>query len=73
MSDPQKYRPKDEVEEYKEKDPIEHVLKVLQNQEDDQAQRHRESAAQRTCATPARQAPTSKRGSRLGKMLEATR
>jgi pyruvate dehydrogenase E1 component alpha subunit len=29
MSDPQKYRSKDEVEEYKEKDPIDHVLKVL--------------------------------------------
>lgn len=43
-----------------------------QNQKDDQAHRHRESAAQRAGATPARQAPTSKRGSRLGKMLEAT-
>ena len=32
MSDPQKYRSKDEVEEYKEKDPIDHVLKVLQVQ-----------------------------------------
>jgi pyruvate dehydrogenase E1 component alpha subunit len=32
MSDPQKYRSKDEVEEYKEKDPIDHVLKVLQEQ-----------------------------------------
>jgi pyruvate dehydrogenase E1 component alpha subunit len=32
MSDPQKYRSKDEVEEYKEKDPIDHVLKVLQGQ-----------------------------------------
>ena len=32
MSDPQKYRSKDEVEEYKEKDPIDHVLKVLQAQ-----------------------------------------
>jgi pyruvate dehydrogenase E1 component alpha subunit len=29
MSDPQKYRSKDEVEEYKEKDPIDHVLNVL--------------------------------------------
>jgi pyruvate dehydrogenase E1 component alpha subunit len=29
MSDPQKYRSKEEVEEYKEKDPIDHVLKVL--------------------------------------------
>jgi len=29
MSDPQKYRTKEELEEYKEKDPIEHVLKVL--------------------------------------------
>lgn len=32
MSDPQKYRSKDEVEEYKEKDPIEHCLKVLKEQ-----------------------------------------
>lgn len=32
MSDPQKYRSKDEVEEYKEKDPIDHVLKVLTEQ-----------------------------------------
>lgn len=30
MSDPQKYRTKEEVEEYKEKDPIEYVLGVLQ-------------------------------------------
>ncbi len=29
MSDPQKYRTKEELEEYKEKDPINHVLKVL--------------------------------------------
>jgi pyruvate dehydrogenase E1 component alpha subunit len=32
MSDPQKYRSKDEVEEYKEKDPIEHCLKTLKEQ-----------------------------------------
>ncbi len=32
MSDPQKYRSKDEVEEYKEKDPIDHVLNVLTTQ-----------------------------------------
>ncbi|HMJ46587.1 MAG TPA: thiamine pyrophosphate-dependent enzyme, partial [Ferruginibacter sp.] len=32
MSDPQKYRTKEELEEYKEKDPIEHVLKVLKTQ-----------------------------------------
>lgn len=44
-----------------------------QNQEDDQAQRHGQSAAQRACATPARQAPVAKRNSRLGKMLETTR
>lgn len=31
MSDPQKYRTKEELEEYKQKDPIEHVLKVLKN------------------------------------------
>jgi pyruvate dehydrogenase E1 component alpha subunit len=29
MSDPQKYRTKEEVEEYKQKDPIDHVLNVL--------------------------------------------
>ena len=29
MSDPQKYRTKEELEAYKEKDPIEHVLNVL--------------------------------------------
>ena len=29
MSDPQKYRSKEEVEEYKEKDPIEHCKKML--------------------------------------------
>jgi len=29
MSDPQKYRTKEEVEEYKERDPIEHCRKVL--------------------------------------------
>ncbi|MEO6669766.1 MAG: pyruvate dehydrogenase (acetyl-transferring) E1 component subunit alpha [Ferruginibacter sp.] len=32
MSDPQKYRTKEELEEYKTKDPIEHVLKTLQTQ-----------------------------------------
>lgn len=32
MSDPQKYRTKEELEEYKEKDPIEHVAKVLTEQ-----------------------------------------
>lgn len=32
MSDPQKYRSKEEVEEYKDKDPIDHVLKVLTDQ-----------------------------------------
>jgi len=32
MSDPQKYRSKEEVEEYKEKDPIDHVLKVLKDE-----------------------------------------
>lgn len=32
MSDPQKYRDKEEVEEYKQKDPIDHVLKVLKEQ-----------------------------------------
>jgi pyruvate dehydrogenase E1 component alpha subunit len=32
MSDPQKYRTKEELEEYKEKDPIEHVLNVLQKE-----------------------------------------
>ena len=31
MSDPQKYRTKEELEEYKIKDPIEHVLKVLKS------------------------------------------
>ena len=32
MSDPQKYRSKDEVEEYKERDPIDHVAKVLKEE-----------------------------------------
>lgn len=32
MSDPQKYRTKEELEEYKQKDPIDHVLRVLQTQ-----------------------------------------
>jgi pyruvate dehydrogenase E1 component alpha subunit len=32
MSDPQKYRTKDELEEYKQKDPIDHVLRVLQTE-----------------------------------------
>jgi pyruvate dehydrogenase E1 component alpha subunit len=32
MSDPSKYRTKEELEEYKLKDPIEHVLKVLQTE-----------------------------------------
>lgn len=32
MSDPQKYRTKEELEEYKEKDPIEHVLNTLKEQ-----------------------------------------
>jgi pyruvate dehydrogenase E1 component alpha subunit len=33
MSDPAKYRTKEELEEYKEKDPIEHVRKVLLDQQ----------------------------------------
>lgn len=32
MSDPQKYRDKEEVEEYKQRDPIDHVLKVLKEE-----------------------------------------
>ena len=32
MSDPQKYRTKEEVEEYKQRDPIDHVLSVLTKQ-----------------------------------------
>ncbi len=32
MSDPQKYRDKEEVEEYKQRDPIDHVLKVLKDE-----------------------------------------
>ncbi|HNF71793.1 MAG TPA: thiamine pyrophosphate-dependent enzyme, partial [Chitinophagaceae bacterium] len=32
MSDPAKYRTKEELEEYKEKDPIEHVLKVIREE-----------------------------------------
>ena len=32
MSDPQKYRTKEELEEYKERDPIDHVLNILKTQ-----------------------------------------
>jgi len=32
MSDPQKYRTKEELEEYKERDPIDHVLEVLKKE-----------------------------------------
>ena len=32
MSDPAKYRSKEEVEEYKQRDPIDHVLKVLKDE-----------------------------------------
>jgi pyruvate dehydrogenase E1 component alpha subunit len=32
MSDPQKYRSKEEVEEYKQKDPIDHVYRVLSDE-----------------------------------------
>lgn len=32
MSDPQKYRTKEELEEYKDRDPIDHVLRVLQTE-----------------------------------------
>ena len=33
MSDPAKYRTKEELEEYKEKDPIEHVLRVIREKQ----------------------------------------
>jgi pyruvate dehydrogenase E1 component alpha subunit len=33
MSDPAKYRTKEELEEYKTKDPIEHVLNVIKTQQ----------------------------------------
>ncbi|MBI3883275.1 MAG: pyruvate dehydrogenase (acetyl-transferring) E1 component subunit alpha, partial [Sphingobacteriales bacterium] len=32
MSDPQKYRTKEELEEYKERDPIDHVLNTLKTE-----------------------------------------
>lgn len=44
-----------------------------QNKENVETQGHGESLTAGACSTPARQIPSSKRNSRLGKMLERTR
>ena len=63
MSDPQKYRTKEELEEYKIKDPIEHVLKMLRKdfgvaEEDIEIINERVKAEVEECVTFAEESPS---------------